>query len=83
MIAPLKVPQNQIPTTFLGAGTIYEEQCQLRAKLRALSCFAEGDLPKLPASMQNALRSAATGVKLEEVPVYIGSRDLASQVKER
>ena len=45
--------------------------------------FADGDLPKLPTSMQNALRSAAAGVKLDELPVLIGRRDLASQGKER
>lgn len=33
------------------------------------------DLPKLPASLQNALRSAAAGVKLDEMPVLIGKRD--------
>ncbi len=43
----------------------------------------DGDLPKLPTSMQNALRSAAAGVKLDELPVLIGRRDLASQGKER
>jgi len=41
------------------------------------------DLRKLPASMQNALQTAATGVKLDELPVPVGKRDLASQGKER
>lgn len=66
-----------------AAKAIYGEQFEPRATLRALSYFADGDLPKLPATMQNALRSAATGVKLEELPVLIGRRDLASKGKER
>jgi hypothetical protein len=41
------------------------------------------DLRKLPSSTQNALRSAATGIKLDELPVLIGKRDLAPQGKER
>jgi len=66
-----------------AAKAIYGEQFEPRTTLRALSYFADGDLPKLPTSMQNALRSAATGVKLEELPALIGKRDLALRGKER
>ncbi len=65
------------------AKAIYGDQFEPRTTLRALSYFADGDLPKLPASMQNALRTAAIGVKLEELPIFVGKRDLASQGKER
>jgi hypothetical protein len=40
--------------------------------LRTVSYFADGDLPKLPVSVQNALRSAAKGVKLDDLPVLTG-----------
>lgn len=66
-----------------AAKAIYGDQFEPRTTLRALSYFADGDLPKLPASMQNALRSAAAGVKLDGLPVLIGKRDLASRGKER
>lgn len=66
-----------------AAKAIYGDQFEPRTTLRALSYFADGDLPKLPASMQNALRSAAAGVKLDELPMLVGKRDLASQGKER
>ncbi len=41
------------------------------------------DLLELPAPVQNALRTAAAGVKLDELPVLVGKRDLASRGKER
>jgi len=48
-----------------------------------LTYFAEGNLPKLPESIQDALRSAAKEVKLDELPVLIGKRGLFSRGKER
>lgn len=66
-----------------AAKAIFGKQFEPRATLRALSYFADGDLPKLPASVQNALRSAASGVELEELPVFTGRRDLASKGRER
>jgi predicted nucleotidyltransferase component of viral defense system len=72
-----------LPKALAAAKAIYGDQFEPRTTLRALSYFADGDLPKLPASMQNALRTAATGVKLDELPVLVGKRDLASQGKER
>jgi len=66
-----------------AAKAVYGDQFEPRTTLRALSYFADGDLPKLSVSVQNALRSAAKGVKLEELPVLVGKRDLASQGKER
>jgi hypothetical protein len=66
-----------------AAKAIYGDQFEPRTTLRALSYFADGDLPKLPVSMQNALRSAAKGVNLDELPVLIGRRDLASRGRER
>lgn len=66
-----------------AAKAIYGEQFEPRATLRALSYFADGDLPKLPVAVQNALKNAAKGVKLDELPVLTGRRDLASQGRER
>ena len=67
-----------LPKALAAAKAIYGDQFEPTTTLRALSYFADGDLPKLPASMQNALRTAAIGVKLDELPVLIGKRDLAS-----
>lgn len=72
-----------LPKALAAAKAIFGKQFEPGATLRALSYFADGDLPKLPVSMQNALRSAATGVELEALPVFIGRRDLASKGKER
>ncbi len=66
-----------------AAKAIYGDQFEPRTTLRALSYFADGDLPKLPVSVQNALRSAAKGVKLDELPVLIGKRELASRGRGR
>jgi len=71
-----------LPRALAAAKAIYGDQFEPTTTLRALSYFADGDLPKLPASMQNALRTAAIGVKLDEVPVLIGKPDLASQGKD-
>ena len=71
-----------LPKALAAAKAIYGDQFEPTTTLRALSYFADGDLPKLPASMQNALRTAAIGVKLAELPVLIGKRDLASQGKD-
>ena len=71
-----------LPKALAAAKAIYGDQFEPTTTLRALSYFADGDLPKLPASMQNALRTAAIGVKLDELPVLIGKRDLASQGKD-
>jgi hypothetical protein len=71
-----------LPKALAAAKAIYGDQFEPITTLRALSYFADGDLPKLPASLQNALRTAAIGVKLDELPVLIGKRDLASQGKD-
>jgi Nucleotidyl transferase AbiEii toxin, Type IV TA system len=71
-----------LPKALAAAKAIYGDQFEPTTTLRALSYFADGDLPKLPASMQNALRTAAIGVKLDELPVLIGKRDLAWQGKD-
>ncbi len=62
-----------------AAKAIYGDQFEPGTTLRALSYFADGDLPKLPVAMQNALRTAAAGVKLDQLPVLIGKGDLASR----
>ncbi len=72
-----------LPKALAAAKAIYGDQFEPRTTLRALSYFADGDLPKLPASIQNALRTAATEVKLDQLPVLVGKRDLAPQGKER
>jgi hypothetical protein len=78
-IAALLESGISLPKALAAAKAIYGDQFEPRTTLRALSYFADGDLPKLPASIQNALRTAAIGVKLDELPVLIGKRDLASQ----
>jgi len=45
-----------LPKALAAAKAIYGVQFEPRTTLRALSYFADGDLPKLPASTQNALR---------------------------
>ena len=72
-----------LPKALAAAKAIYGDQFEPRTTLRALTYFAEGNLPKLPESVQDALRSAAKGVKLDELPVLIGKRGLSSQGKER
>jgi hypothetical protein len=66
-----------------AAKAIYGDQFDPRTTLCALSYFADGDLPNLPVPMQSALRTAAAGVKLDELPVLIGKRGLTSQGDER
>lgn len=66
-----------------AAKAIYGEQFEPSTTLRALSYFADGDLPKLPMLVQSALRSAAKGVKLDELPVLTRRPDLASHGRER
>ncbi len=78
-IAALLESGISLPKALAAAKAIYGDQFEPTTTLRALSYFADGDLPKLPASIQNALRTAAIGVKLDELPVLIGKRDLASQ----
>ena len=72
-----------LPKALAAARAIYGDQFEPRTTLRALTYFAEGNLPKLPESIQDELRSAAMGVKLNELPVLIGKRGLSSQGKER
>ncbi len=81
-IAALLENSISLPKALAAAKAIYGDQFEPTTTLRALSYFADGDLPKLPTSMQNALRTAAIGVKLDELPVLIGKRDLASQGKD-
>jgi predicted nucleotidyltransferase component of viral defense system len=78
-IAALLESGISLPKALAAAKAIYGDQFEPTTTVRALSYFADGDLPKLPASLQNALRTAAIGVKLDELPVLIGKRDLASQ----
>ncbi len=71
-----------LPKALAAAKAIYGEQFESGTTLRALTYFADGDLPKLPVSMQDALRCAAKEVKLDELPVLVGKRGLVSQGKE-
>jgi hypothetical protein len=66
-----------------AARAIYGEQFEPSATLRALTYFADGDLPTLPKSMQNALQGAVKGVKLNELPRLVGKRDLVARGRER
>jgi len=66
-----------------AAKAIYGEQFEPATTLRALSYFADGDLPKLPKSIQNALQSAAKSVKLNELPRLTVKQDLAAPGRER
>jgi len=63
-----------LPKALAAAKAIYGDQFEPKTTLRGLSYFADGDPPKLPASMQNALRTAATGAKLDELPMLVGKR---------
>lgn len=66
-----------------AAKAIYGEQFEPDSTLRALNYFADGDLPSLPKSIQNALQTAARDVRLNELPRLLGKRDLVSQGRER
>ena len=66
-----------------AAKAISGEQFEPATTLRALSYFADGDLPKLPKSIQNALQSAAKSVKLNELPRLTAKQDLAGPGGER
>jgi len=66
-----------------AAKAIYGEQFEPATTIRALSYFADGDLPKLPQSIQHALQSAARGVRLDELPKLTGKRNLAAPGRER
>ena len=66
-----------------AAKAIYGVQFEPGTTLRALSYFADGDLAKLPMSVQNALLTAAKGVKLDDLHVLRGRQDLASKGRER
>src|SRR5258708_2560903 len=50
-----------LPKALAAAKAIYADQFEPRTTLRALTYFTDGDLPSLPASLQHALRRAATG----------------------
>jgi len=58
-----------------AAKAIYGEQFEPTATLRALTYFADGDLPKLSMLVQNALQSAAKSVELDKLPRLTGKRD--------
>jgi hypothetical protein len=56
-IAALQGNGMSLSKALAAAKAIYGDQFEPRTTLRALSYFADGDLPKLPVSMQNAERS--------------------------
>jgi hypothetical protein len=66
-----------------AARAIYGEQFEPATTLRALSYFADGDLPKLSESIGNALQSAAKRVRLDELPRLTGKRGLVGPGRER
>ena len=66
-----------------AARAIYGEQFEPTATLRALTYFADGDLPKLSMLVQNALQSAAKSVQLDKLPRLTGKRDLGACGRER
>ena len=66
-----------------AAKAIYGDQFDPATTVRALSYFADGDLPRLPKSIQNALQSAARSVELDELPRLTGKRGLAVPGRER
>jgi hypothetical protein len=66
-----------------AAKAIFGEQFEPGTTLRALSYFADGDLPRLPKSMQKALQSEVGGVRLDGLPRLVGKRDLVVHGRER
>ena len=66
-----------------AAKAIYGEQFDPRATLRALTYFADGDLPRLSSLTQNALQRAVQSVELDKLPRLTGKRDLTRQGRER
>jgi Nucleotidyl transferase AbiEii toxin, Type IV TA system len=52
-----------------AAGVIYGERFNPQLTLKALSFFGDGDLPSLPASMQERIIGAVKGVDLDRLPL--------------
>jgi len=51
-----------------AASAIYGPTFNGALSLKALTCFADGDLPSLPPALQAALRASASEVDLVRVP---------------
>jgi len=52
-----------------AAAAIYGKEFNGALSLKALTFFSDGDLPSLPAELQDRLRKAATGVNLKQLPL--------------
>ena len=61
-----------LPKALAAAKAIYGDQFEPRTTLRALTYFTDGDLPKLPVSLQNALRTATFANNYTRIPDSAG-----------
>jgi len=66
-----------------AAKAIYGGRFEPSATIRALTYFADGDLPRLSSLTQNALQSAAKSVQLDKLPRLTGKRHLVGRGRER
>jgi len=58
-----------LPAALAAASVIYGERFNPQLTLKALSFFGDGDLPSLPASVQERIISAVRSVNLDRLPV--------------
>ena len=58
-----------LPAALAAAGVIYGERFNPQLTLKALSFFGDGDLPSLPACVQERIIGAVRSVNLDRLPV--------------
>ena len=65
--------------TLAAAQATYGREFNGALSLKALTYFADGDLPRLPQATQNALRALATQVDLTRIPLIEGKIGVSGQ----
>lgn len=67
-----------LPAALAAAGVIYGERFNPQLTLKALSFFGDGDLPSLPASVQERIIGAVRSVNLDRLPALSACDEPAS-----
>lgn len=67
-----------LPAALAAAGVIYGERFNPQLTLKALSFFGDGDLPSLPAKVQEYIIGAVRSVELDQLPVLSALDESAS-----
>ena len=68
-IAAILVAGIGLSDALAAAGTVYGKQFNGALSLKALTYFADGDLPQLSPGTQEQLRTLARQVNLKQIPV--------------